>query len=343
MPKQRRITYQEAVNEALALEMRRDSRVFIMGEDVGVYGGSYGVLSGLIDEFGSQRVIDTPISEAGFTGAAVGAAMTGTRPVVEIMYSDFLTVAMDQIVNHAAKMRYMFNGAFSVPMVIRSPLGSGTGAAAQHSQCNEAWFTHVPGLKVAVPATAYDAKGLLTAAIRDDNPVLIFEPKTLYRDTAEVPEEPYTVELGKARVCSEGDDVTIITYGRMVPLAVQAAALLEEYDGISCHVIDLRTLIPLDEEAVIAGAARTGRVIILHEAVKTGGFGAEIAARIAEHPISFELKTPIVRLCGKDIPIPFSRVLEEAAVPGMEDLLHAVRLMAGRECESNRSSSRQAM
>ncbi len=331
------------MNEALAQEMRRDSRVFIMGEDVGVYGGSYGVLTGLVDEFGPQRVIDTPISEAGFTGAAVGAAMTGTRPVVEIMYSDFLTVAMDQIVNNAAKMRYMFNGAFSVPMVIRSPVGSGTGAAAQHSQCTEAWFAHVPGLKVAVPATPYDAKGLLTAAIRDDNPVLVFEPKTLYRETGEVPEEPYTVELGKARVCRDGDDVTVITYGRMVPLALEAAAQLESHDGITCHVVDLRTLTPLDEEAVIRGAERTGRVLILHEAVKTGGFGAEVAARIAEHPVSLTLKTPLVRVCGKDVPIPFSQTLEEAAVPGMEELLQSVRRMVRQETGNSGRSCRKAV
>ncbi len=325
----RHITYAQAVLEALSQEMESDPRVFLMGEDVGVYGGSYGVVKGLIEQFGPERVRDTPISEAGFTGAAVGAAMTGTRPVVEIMYSDFLTAAMDQIVNHAAKMQYMFNGVFQLPMVIRSPAGSGTGAAAQHSQSPEAWFTHVPGLKVVVPSDPHDAKGLLISSIRDTNPVLFFEQKMLYSMKGPVPEEPYEIPLGKAAVKRAGEDVTIISYGSMVPTALEAAELLEKEHGVSCHILDLRTLTPLDEDGVIEAAAKTRRVLILHEAVKTGGFGAEIAARIAEHEVSSTLLAPITRLCGKDVPIPFARNLEKAAVPCTAEVVSAVMSITG--------------
>jgi len=250
--------------------------------------------------------------------------MTGTRPIVEIMYSDFLTTAMDQVVNHAAKMCYMFNGAFQVPMVIRSPIGSGTGAAAQHSQSVEAWFAHVPGLKVVMPSTPYDAKGLVISAVRDNNPVLVFEPKTLYGTVGEVPEAPYTVPFGSAVTRRSGRDIAVITYGRTAPLALKAAEELEAESGISCTVVDLRSLIPMDEQAVLEAAAAAGRVIILHEAVKTAGFGAEIAARIAEHPaVMSRLKAPLVRLCGKDVPIPFARELEEAAVPQIGDIKQA--------------------
>lgn len=320
----RYITYSEAVREALAQEMAIDSRVFIMGEDVGVYGGSYGVLKGLIDQFGPERVRDTPISEAGFTGAAVGAAMTGTRPVVEIMYSDFLTVAMDQIVNHAAKIQYMFNGSFQLPLVLRSPCGAGTGAAAQHSQSPEAWFTNIPGLKVVVPSDPYDVKGLLASSIRDSNPVLFFEPKMLYSQKGEVPEEPYEIPLGVSAVKRDGYDVTVITYGSTVPTALQAADILMDRWGVSCRILDLRTLVPLDEQSIIESAEKTRRVVILHEAPKTGGFGAEIAARIAEHEVSASLEAPLVRVCGKDVPIPFAENLEAAAVPNADDVAAAV-------------------
>ena len=329
MTGERRITYREAVREAIAQEMESDPRVFVMGEDVGVYGGSYGVLKGLIDRFSSERIRDTPISEAGFTGAAVGAAMTGTRPIVEIMYSDFLTTAMDQVVNQAAKMHSMFSGALQVPMVIRSPVGSGTGAAAQHSQSVEAWFAHVPGLKVVMPSTPYDAKGLLISAVRDHNPVLVFEPKTLYSAVGEVPEAPYTVPFGCAVTRRSGRDIAVITYGRTAPLALKAAQELEAESGISCTVVDLRSLVPMDEQAVLDAAAAAGRVIILHEAVQTAGFGAEIASRIAEHPGTLSrLKAPLVRVCGKDVPIPFAPELEAAAVPQIRDIKQAaLRLM----------------
>ncbi|MCF7944887.1 MAG: alpha-ketoacid dehydrogenase subunit beta [Spirochaetia bacterium] len=321
-------TYAQAVYEAIYEEMQRDIRVFVMGEDVGAYGGTFGVLEGLVEEFGVERVRDTPISESGFTGAAVGAAMTGTRPVVEIMFSDFLTVAMDQVVNHAAKMRYMFGGAFSVPLVIRMPGGSGTGAGAQHSQSIEAWFTHTPGLKVVVPSNPADAKGLLKASIRDDNPVLFFEQKTLYKTEGIVPDASadYIIPLGKADVKRPGDDITIVTYGRMVPRAMEAAEMLKG-KGIESEVVDLRTLVPYDEETVLASVKKTRRVLIVHEAVKTGGFGAEIAARIAEHDVSGKLLAPTARLAGKDIPMPFSKVLEDAAVPTTADIVEKVKAM----------------
>ncbi len=317
----RQISCSEAVREAIAQEMEQDGRVFLMGEDVGVYGGSYGVLKGLVERFGSERIRDTPISEAGFVGAAVGAAMTGTRPIVEIMYSDFLLTAMDQIVNQAAKMQYMFHGAFQLPLVIRAPSGSGTGAAAQHSQSLEALFTHIPGLKVVAPSTPYDLKGLLISSIRDTNPVLFLEQKTLYPCMGPVPREFYEIPLGKAKVCREGDDVAVITYGRMVHTALDAARILEERHGISVHVLDLRSLVPLDEEAVISAALRTRRVVILHEAARNGGFGGELAARIAGHGAVSSLEAPILRICGRDVPIPFSRTLEEAAVPSVEEVI----------------------
>jgi len=319
------ITYAEAVREAIEEEMLRDPSVFVMGEDIGAYGGSFGVLSGLAEKFGAERVRDTPISEAGFTGAAVGAAMTGTRPIVEIMFSDFLTVAMDQVVNHAAKMRYMFGGTFFVPMVIRTPGGSGTGAAAQHSQSLESWFAHVPGLKVVVPSNPADAKGLLKASVRDDNPVLFFEQKTLYplKGLVSKKTDDLLVPLGTAHVLREGRDCTIISYGRMIPEAAEAAEQLSRL-GADCEVIDIRSLVPLDEETLFSSVEKTGRVLIVHEAVKTGGFGAEIAARIAESDLSRRLRSPIGRLGGKDIPIPFSKKLEDAAVPCAADIVRAV-------------------
>ena len=324
----REITYMQAVREAMAQEMRRDEAVFIIGEDVGVYGGGFGVSSGLIEEFGEERVKDTPISEAAIAGAAVGAAMMGMRPIVDIMFSDFLTIAMDQLVNQAAKMRYMLGGAVKVPLVVRGAAGCGTGAAAQHSQCPEAWFCNVPGLKVVVPGTPADAKGLLAAAIRDDNPVIFLEQKTLYRTVGSVPEGEYIVPLGKAKVHREGTDITIITYGRMLPVCFEAAKMAQE-QGISVEVIDPRTLVPLDREALIASAKKTGRVLIVHEASQTGGFGGELAATVAGSEAFYSLKAPVMRYCGLDVPVPFSKGLESCAVPQaggvLERLLALVR------------------
>lgn len=305
-------------------EMRADENVFLMGEDVGVYGGAFGVSAGMLEEFGEERVKDTPISEAVIAGAATGAAVTGMRPIAEIMFSDFTTIAMDQLVNQAAKMRYMFGGKAKVPMVLRTPGGSGTGAAAQHSQSLEAWFCHIPGLKVAVPSTPYDAKGMLKAAIRDDNPVIFIEQKLLYRKKGEVPRGDYTIPLGKADIKRQGEDVTIITYGHMVPLCLEIAADFAKED-ISIEVIDPRTLVPLDKAAIIASAKKTGRVLVVHEACQTPGYGAELAAVVADSAAFFALKAPIKRVCGMDVPIPFCPELEKNAVPTRETITQGVR------------------
>jgi pyruvate dehydrogenase E1 component beta subunit len=319
-------TYAQAIKEAMSEEMRRDENVFLMGEDVGLYGGAFGVSVGMFEEFGEERVRDTPISEAVIAGAAAGAAVTGMRPIAEIMFSDFTTISMDQLVNQAAKMRYMFGGKAKVPMVLRTPGGSGTGAAAQHSQSLEAWFCHVPGLKVVVPSTPYDAKGLLKAAIRDDNPVMFFEQKLLYRKKGEVPDEEYIVELGKADVKREGKDLTIITYGRMVPTCLAVAEELAK-EGIEVEVVDPRTLLPLDTETLVASVKKTGRVLIVHEAVKTGGFGGEIAAAIADSEAFYYLDAPIKRLCGLDVPIPYCPELEKNVVPTEEKIKEAVKTL----------------
>jgi acetoin:2,6-dichlorophenolindophenol oxidoreductase subunit beta len=314
----REITYAEAIREALCEEMRRDSRVIFMGEDIGVYGGAFGVSRGLIEEFGESRVRDTPISEAVLVGAAAGAAMTGLRPIAELMFSDFMTLAMDQLVNQAAKNRFQFGAQAAVPMVLRMPEGSGTGAAGQHSQSLEAWCCHVPGLKVIAPSTPYDAKGLLKAAVRDNNPVVFFEQKLLYRTVGPVPgpdlSEDHIVPIGKADTKRTGRDLSIITYGRMVTESLKAAEQLAGI-GIEAEILDLRTLVPLDREAVIASAKKTGRVLIVHEAVKTGGYGGEIAAVIADSPAFFYLDAPIKRLCGMDVPIPYNPGLEAGVVP----------------------------
>lgn len=312
----RTITYAKAVNEAMCEEMRRDSNVFLLGEDVGVYGGSFGVSAGMIDEFGPERVMDTPISEAAIAGAAVGAAAAGMRPIFEIMFSDFVTITMDQIVNQAAKLRFMTGGQAEVPLVLRTAGGSGTGAAAQHSQSLESWFCHVPGLKVIAPSTPYDAKGLLKAAIKDNNPVIFFEHKLLYKQEGGVPEEDYVLPIGKADVKRQGKDVTVITYSRMVNVCLEAAEKLAKL-GVSAEVVDLRTLKPLDEETIISSVKKTGRALIVHEACKTGGLGGEIAAIISDEAFSY-LKAPIKRLAGLDIPVPFSKELEKNFVPTVE-------------------------
>ena len=323
----RELSYLEAIREALQQEMRRDPRVFVIGEDVGVYGGAFGVTRGLVEEFGEQRVIDTPISELGIAGAITGAALTGMRPVGEIMFMDFTTLAIEQLVNQAAKIRFMFGGTATVPFVLRCPAGSGTGAAAQHSQSLENWFVHVPGLKVVMPSTPYDAKGLLLAAIRDDNPVIFVEQKLLYKTRGPVPEEDYTVPLGKADIKRAGRDLTIVATGVMVARALEAAEQLAR-EGIEVEVVDPRTLKPLDAELIIQSVSKTGRVLIVHEAARTGGYGGELAAIIAESEAFDYLDAPIVRLAGRDMPIPYNRTLEYHTVPQVENIVEAARQLA---------------
>jgi len=323
----REITYLEAVREAMVDEMRRDETVFLIGEDVGRYGGAFGVSLGMLDEFGPERIRETPISEAAIAGAATGAAMMGMRPIAEIMFMDFLTISMNQLVNQAGKIRFMFGGKAKVPLVLRTPAGSGTGAAAQHSQSLEAWFVHAPGIKVVAPATPYDAKGLLLASIRDNNPVLFMEHKLLYRTKGVVPEGDYTVPLGQAVVSRTGQDISIIAYSIMVPRALEAAEQLAE-EGIEVEVVDLRSLKPLDNETIIKSVSKTGRVLIVHESPKTGGFGGEVAAMIADSEAFDFLDAPIRRLCGRDIPIPYNRNLERATVPQVEDIVAATRELA---------------
>ncbi|NOX96947.1 MAG: alpha-ketoacid dehydrogenase subunit beta [Nitrospirae bacterium] len=319
----REIFYWQALNEALREEMKRDEHVFIMGEDVGPYGGAYGVTRGLYKEFGDERVRDTAISEAAIAGAAAGAAMTGMRPVAEIMSIDFSTIAMDQLVNIAAKNRYMFGGKTTVPMVMRTQGGTGRGVAGHHSQSLEAWFVHVPGLYVIMPSTSYDAKGLLKTAIRDDNPVIFIEHKMLYMTKGNVPEEEYTIPLGRADIKRKGNDVTVVAYSRMVLLALEAAGELEK-EGISLEVIDVRTLKPLDMDMILDSVRKTNRVIIVSEACKTGGVAGEIAAQIAEKGFDY-LDAPIIRVAAADVPIPMSPVLEKAAVPSVEKIIEAVK------------------
>lgn len=320
----RELTYGQAIKEAMTLEMRQDEDVFLMGEDIGVYGGCFGVSLGMLEEFGPERVLETPISELGFVGAGIGSALLKMRPIVEIMFSDFSTVCYDQIVNQAAKIRYMFGGKNSVPIVIRMPDGAGTGAAAQHSQSPEAWYTNVPGLIIIAPSTPYDAKGLLISAIRNDNPVLFFEHKLLYGMKGEVPEEYYTLPIGKADIKREGSDITVATYGRMVHLCLSAAEeLLEE--GISLEVVDLRTLSPLDKRTIIESVKKTGRLLIVHEAHKTGGFGGEIAATVTESEAFYYLDSPIKRCCSMDVPIPCSLELEKNVLPTKERIIASAR------------------
>jgi len=323
----REITYREAIREALRQEMQRDERVFLFGEDLGIYGGAFGVTYGLLEEFGEERVRDTPISEAAIAGGAVGAALAGMRPVAEIMFMDFLTLSMGQLENQAAKNRFMFGGRATVPMVLRTPEGSGTGAAAQHSQSLEAWFVHVPGLKVVMPSTPYDAKGLLVSAIRDDNPVIFVEHKLLYNTKGPVPEEEYTIPLSQSEVKREGKDVTVIAISIMVQRALAAAEVLAQ-EGIEVEVVDPRTIKPCDYETITRSVMKTGRVLIVHEACKTGGFGGEVAAHIAEGEAFYYLDVPIRRLAGLDIPIPYNRNLERHTVPQEEDIVREIRDLA---------------
>ncbi len=320
----RELTYLEAVREAMQQEMRENEDVFILGEDIGLYGGAFGVTRGMLEEFGPERVRNTPISESGIAGAAVGSALTGMRPILELQFSDFITIAMDQMVNQAAKLRYMYGGKGNVPMVLRTPSGSGTGAAAQHSQSLEAWMTHIPGLKVVQPSSPYDVKGLLKAAIDDPNPVIFYEHKLLYGTKGEVPEEQYSIPLGVADVKREGTDVTIVATAIMVNKALEAAKELEK-DGISVEVVDPRTLVPLDTETIIKSVSKTGRLVVVHEAVKRGGYGGEIASMVAESEAFDYLDAPIKRLGGIEYPIPYNPELERMAVPQIPDIVQAVK------------------
>jgi pyruvate/2-oxoglutarate/acetoin dehydrogenase E1 component len=324
----RELTLGEAVKEALAEEMRRDPRVFICGEDIAEAGHPFKVLTGLVQEFGKDRVLDTPISEPGFTGMAVGAAMTGLRPVVDIMFGDFIGLTMDQMVNQAAKIHYMSGGKWKCPLVMRTTLGATRRSAAQHSQSLHAWFCHVPGLKVILPSTPYDAKGLLKSAIRDDNPVVFFEDKMMYKLKGPVPDEDYTIPLGVADIKRVGEDITIVATSSMVQIALGAAKLLDEYD-ISAEVVDPRTLWPLDEKTLIESAKKTSRVIVMDEGYGRYGVMAELAAVIAEGAF-FNLEAPVKRLGAMHVPIPFSPPLEDATVPTEKTVFEAARALCGK-------------
>jgi pyruvate dehydrogenase E1 component beta subunit len=317
---ERVITYAEAIREAIGQAMEADPNVFMLGEDIGVYGGAFGVSGDLYHRFGEERVRDTPISEMGIVGAAVGAALVGMKPIVEIQFSDFTAHAMDQIVNQAAKIHFMLGGELSVPMVLRAPSGSGTGAAAQHSQSLETWFAHVPGLKVVMPSSAADAKGLLLAALDDTNPVIILEHKLLYKTSGHVPLEMYRTPIGVSNLVREGSDLTIVATGVMVSRSLEAAELLRE-QGIDAEVIDVRTLSPLDMAPINNSVLKTGRVMLVQEAPKHVGFMAEVAARISEGPGIYSLTEPIKRLCGLDVPIPYAPQLEKAVVPQVPDIV----------------------
>lgn len=318
-----RKTYLQALNDAMRQEMERDPNVFIIGEDVGKFGGCFGVTKGLFEQFGERRVRDTPISESAIVGAAAGAASAGLRPIAELMFVDFIGVAMDQLFNQAAKMRFMFGGKAKVPMVLRMPQGAGVNAAAQHSQSLEAWFMHIPGIKVCIPSTPADAKGLLVSAIRDDNPVVFLEHKMLYGLEGEVDDDLYETPMGCGRVVREGSDVTIVATALMVHRALEAADILAK-DGISVEVVDPRTLVPLDKECILSSVRKTHALVVVQEAVKTAGAGAEIAAMVAEEGIEY-LDAPIVRLGAPFCPVPFSPPLEQAYMPSVEKIVQAVR------------------
>lgn len=323
----RELTYRGALNEALALEMARDERVFILGLGVGRRGGSFGVTRGLFDRFGAARVIDTPISEDSFTGMGIGAAIQGRRPVVELTYIDFATLALDTLANQAAKYRFITGGEGRVPLVVRTQGGAGTGTAAQHSQSLEALFYHIPGLKVVTPATPADAKGLLITAIRDDDPVVFIEHKLLYNTTGEVPEGDTPIPFGRAVLRREGDDCTIVAYSRMANLAEDAADRLA-LSGIECDVLDLRTLVPMDREAIRASLEKTGRLVIVSEAVKRGSVASDIAAWAAENCFDL-LRAPIARVCGRITTIPYNERLENLVIPGVGDICAAVHGVMG--------------
>jgi len=318
----RQITYAEAVVEAQAMAMRKDPDVFVAGEDIALIGGSFGATAGLQAEFGAERVFNTPISETAIIGLGVGSAVAGLRPVVELMYVDFIGVCLDELMNQAAKMRYMFGGKAKVPMVMRTCCGGGVSGAAHHSQSLEAILSHVPGLKVVMPSNAYDAKGLLLSSIWDDNPVMFLEHKALYSIKGDCPEGDYTVPLGKAQIIREGSDITIVAWGMMVLRALSAAEELAK-KGINAEVIDIRTFVPLDKETILNSVGKTHRMVVVHEAVRTGGFGAEIAALVAEEAM-YELEAPIIRVTAPDTSIPSSPILEAEFLPSEEKIIAAV-------------------
>jgi len=322
------MSYRDALREALLEEMRRDERVFIIGEEVGRYGGAYGVTRGLFQEFGARRVVDSPISEAGIVGLGVGAAITGLRPIVELMYVDFVGLAMDQIANQMAKFRYMTGGQLTIPMVLRTQGGTGRSAGAQHSQSLESWLVHVPGLKVVMPATPRDAKGLLKTAVRCNDPVVFIEHKALYSSKGEVPEEEYTIPLGKAAVLRQGRDATLLCYSGMVSLTLKAAAALSS-EGIEAEVVDLRSLSPLDTETILSSAVKTGRVAVVSEAHRTLGMGAELSALITERCFE-QLKAPVLRIAGSDTPVPAS-ILEKISIPTEEGVVQGIRNLVSGE------------
>ena len=319
----RNITVRESLNEAMRQEMENDETVIVMGCDVAIRGNPFGVTKGLLKQFGSKRVIDTPISEAAFTGMGIGAAAMGLKPIVEILYSDWITLASDQIVNMAAKMRYMFGGNIEMPLVIRAPFGAGGGNAAQHSQSFENWFNHIPGLKVVAPITPYDLKGMLITAIRDKNPVIFFEHKRAYQMKGEVPEELYTVPFGKAAIRREGKDVTIVSYSMMSIHAIEAAKELAK-EGIDCEVIDLRSIVPMDYETVMDSIKKTNRVVVTQEANLRGGFAADVVAEIIDRGFDL-LDAPPVRVGGLNVPMPYNMGLENHVIPGKETIINAVR------------------
>jgi len=326
----REITYTEAVREALSEAMREDENVFILGEDIGVYGGAFGVTRGMLEEFGPQRIRHTPISESAIAGAAVGAAITGMRPIFELQFSDFITIALDQIVNQAAKIHYMYGGNVSIPLVMRTPGGSGTGAAAQHSQSLENWTAHIPGLIVIQPSTAYDAKGLLHSAIANNNPVMFYEHKLCYRTKGDVPEGKYFIPIGVADIKRPGKDISVIATSYMVHKALEAAEILAQ-EGIDIEVVDPRTLVPLDKKTIVDSVKKTGRALVVTEAVKRSGFSSELAAVISEEESFDYLDHPIVRLAGAETPIPYEPTLEKLAVPQVNDIVTACRnIMAAK-------------
>jgi acetoin:2,6-dichlorophenolindophenol oxidoreductase subunit beta len=325
----RELTLAQAVQEAFREEMRRDPSIFVIGEDVAEAGTPFKVLAGLVDEFGTERVVDSPISEPGITGLALGAAMTGMRPVVDIMFGDFLTLIMDQVVNQAAKIHYMSGGSLKAPLTVRTTLGATRRSGAQHSQSLHAWVAHIPGLKVALPATPYDAKGLYKSAIRDDNPTILFEDKMMFTQKGPVPEEEYLIPFGVADVKREGEDVTLIATSSMVYVALDAAALLEE-QGVSAEVVDPRTLVPLDRETLVASAKKTGRVIVVDEGHQSYGASAELAAVVAEGAF-WHLDAPVRRLGAMDVPIPFSPPLEDETVPNPARVVETALDLLGKK------------
>ncbi len=327
----RELTYLEAIREAMQQKMRQDSNVYLIGEDIAEYGGAFGVTVGMLEEFGKERIRNTPISEEAIAGVAIGSAITGMRPIAEIMFSDFITIAMEQIVNQAAKMRYMFGGKVKVPVVIRTAGGGGTGAAAQHSQSLEALFAHIPGLKVVMPSCPYDAKGLLISAINDNNPVIFIEHKLLYKNKEciqDVPKEIYEVPIGKCDIKRKGTDISIAATSFMVKRSLDVASKLSEEKGIECEVIDIRTLRPLDIDTIINSVKKTGRLLCVEEAPLFGGFMGEVAAEVSEKGFDW-LDAPVTRVAGRDCPIPYSIVLENEAIPGVERIEKGVLELLG--------------